>query len=254
MISIVAAGGASLTPLAHAEREDWGTPSMVFEDIFLVFLVLGTLVGGVVIFYMLWNAYRYREGVSPSEDFDAPTLGELPTGGKGGKKLFLSFFISAIIVISLVAWTYVALLHVEAGAASEIETEYDVEIEAVQFGWDVTYPNDQTSFNNIFIPVDTDVNLAVTSADVWHTFGVTDLRVKADAIPGQTANAWVLAEEETGSDYHLVECFELCGAGHSGMHGFVYVIDADLWESAFVEEDGEGTDEFDIEDLDGGEN
>lgn len=239
--------------MAHAERESWATPTATFEDIFLVFLILGTLVGGIVIAYMLWNAYRYREGATPSDDFEAPTLGELPTGGKGGRKLFLSFAISAIIVISLVAWTYMALLHVEAGATSEIETEYDVQIVGMQFHWEVTYPNGEDSFNDVFLPVDTDVNLQVTAGDVWHTFGVTDLRIKADAIPGQTAERWVMVEEETGSDYHLAECFELCGAGHSGMYGYVYVIDADLWESAFVDEDGEGTDEFDIEDLDGGD-
>lgn len=253
VLSTVAAGGVSLTPLAHAELDDFRTQGAVFDDVFLVFLALGTLVGVVVIFYMLWNAYKYREGATPEDDFDAPTLGELPTGGTGGRKLFLSFFLSAIIVIGLVAWTYTLLLYVEAGATEDIETEYDVEIEGIQFGWDVTYPNGETSFDNIYLPVDTNVNLTVTGGDVWHTFGVTELRIKADAIPGQTAETWVLAEERTGQDYYRAECFELCGAGHSAMDGQVYVIDADLWEEAFYDEDGEGEDEFDIEDLEGGE-
>ena len=212
----------------------------MFEDIFLVFLILGTLVGVVVVSYMLWNAYKYREGATPADEFDRPQLGELPTGGKGGKKLFLSFAISAIIVVSLVAWTYMALLYVEAGATQEIETEYDVEITGVQFGWDVQYPNGQSTFDEVYIPEDTMIGLTVTSNDVWHSFGVTDLRIKVDAIPGQTAESWVLAEETTGDDPHRIECFELCGVGHSEMDGTLHVIDRDTWEQAFVDEDGEG--------------
>lgn len=248
MISTVATSGISLTPLAHAELDDWRSQAGWFEDIFLVFLILGTLVGVVVISYMLWNAYKYREGATPASEFEEPTLGELPTGGKGGKKLFLSFAISAIIVISLVAWSYSALLYVEEGATQDVETEYDIKIEAIQFGWDVTYPNEETSFNDIYVPEDTMVKIEMTSNDVWHTFGVTDLRVKIDAIPGQIAESWLLAEEQTGDDGHLVECFELCGAGHSGMHGEVYVIDRDTWEQAFYE-DVDEDDDITHEDL-----
>ncbi|PSP83957.1 cytochrome c oxidase subunit II, partial [Halobacteriales archaeon QH_8_68_33] len=83
-------------------------PAEVFQRIFLVFLGLGTLVGTVVISYTLYNAYkyRYREDADPAPDADRPELGEVPEGGGKGKKLFLSFGLSAIIVLSLVAWTY----------------------------------------------------------------------------------------------------------------------------------------------------
>lgn len=242
MISTDAVGGISPLPLAHAELDDWRGQATVFEDIFLIFLILGTLVGIVVVSYMVWNAYKYREGATPAAEFEEPTLGELPTGGKGGKKLFLSFALSAIIVVSLVAWSYMALLYVEDGATAEIETEYNVEIEGIQFGWDVTYPNGESTFNNIYLPVDTNTELTVTSDDVWHTFGVTDLRIKADAIPGQEATTWVLPEEETGDDPHRAECFELCGAGHSAMDGSVYVIDQETWETAFYDDVDEDAD------------
>ena len=235
-------------PLAHQELDGFRAQAAVFEDIFLVFLILGTLVGIVVIGYMIYNAYKYREGAAdPVEEFDAPTVGELPTGGAGGRKLFVSFAISAIIVIGLVAWTYTALLYVEQGATEEIETEYDVAIEGIQFGWETTYPNNETTFNEVYLPVDTMVGLEVTSPDVWHTFGVTDLRIKVDAIPGQVSETWVLVEEE---GQHRAECFELCGIGHSAMDADVYIIDREEWESQFVDdpEDGEETDAMQIKD------
>ena len=235
----------------------------MFEEIFLVFLILGTLVGGVVVAYMLWNAYQYREGATPEEEFEAPTLGELPTGGSGGKKLFVSFAISAIIVVSLVAWTYTALLYVEEGAQEDVETEYDLEIEALQFGWSVEYPNGETDFTAdldpdegaIAIPEDTMVGLTVTSADVWHTFGVTELRIKIDALPGQEAESWILVESPH-EEHYGIECFELCGAGHSGMHGTLTVMDREEWEAQYAEapadeDDGEEDNADAAERIDG---
>lgn len=241
MLSNILSSGLSSVPLAHQELDGWRGQADVFEDIFLVFMVIGTLVGVIVVAYMFYNAYKYRDGAAtPETTFEPPTVGELPTGGKGGKKLFLSFAISAIIVISLVAWTYTALLYVEQGAQQEIETEYDVKIEASQFSWTATYPNGETestferdSDTAIVIPEDAMVGLEVSSTDVWHTFGVSELRLKVDAIPGQEAESWLLVEEQ---GTYTIECFELCGAGHSSMDGTLEVIDQDEFEANYVEE------------------
>lgn len=238
MLSRISTVDVPLIPLAHQELDGFRGQSAVFDDIFLVFVILGTLVGMVVVGYMIYNAYKYREAATPEEAFDPPTLGELPTGGSGGRKLFLSFAISAIIVIGLVAWTYTALLYVEQGATQDVETEYDIAIEGVQWGWSVEYPNGESTFNEVYLPADTMVGMEVTSADVWHTFGISELRIKVDAIPGQTAESWILVDE-TGE--YLAECFELCGAGHSTMEADVFVIEQAEWEERFAgnESDGE---------------
>lgn len=216
-----------VTPAAHQVPEGFRSQANVFDDIFLVFMILGTLVGAVVVGYMLWNAYKYREGATPAADFDGPTLGELPIGGTGGKKLFLSFAISAIIVISLVAWTYMALLFVEVGATEDVETEFDVEITGIQFAWQFEYPNGHTDIGTLRLPADTMVGLTATSNDVWHAFGVTELRLKIDAIPGQTSESWVHAQEP--GEYRA-ECFELCGVGHSQMSADVIVMPTEEFE------------------------
>ena len=108
-----------------------GTRIDVFQDIFWVFLVLGTLVGVVVISYMLYNAYKYRDGSErpADEEFIPPKLGELPQGGGGGKKLFVSFGLSAIIVVSLIVWTYGTLLYVEGAPAQEPDA-LEIQVEA----------------------------------------------------------------------------------------------------------------------------
>ncbi len=209
----------------------------VFDEIFLVFLGLGTLVGIVVISYTLYNAYKYRDVDGREKDEDLPTLGELPTGGGGGKKLFVSFGLSAIIVISLIVWTYGMLLYVEDGPDSPGEDAIEVNVEGYTFAWDFEYENGVTSTGEMAVPVDTTVWIDVTSRDVWHTFGSQELRVKADAIPGETDRTWFIAEE-TGE--YQIECFELCGPGHSGMNADLIVMEEDEFQNWLDEQQGGG--------------
>ncbi len=201
-----------------------GSRVNVFENIYLVFLVLGTLVGVIVIGYMLWNAYKYRDTGDEDPVEDRPELGELPTGGGKGRKLFLSFALSAIVVVSLVVWTYGTLLYVENAAAGDtgVDGEEPLEVQVIghQFFWEYKYP-DGTTTQTLYIPEDRTVKLQVTSADVWHNFGIPDFRVKSDAIPGQNTTTWFVAEE-TGN--YTAKCYELCGSGHSYMNGKVVVM------------------------------
>lgn len=252
-----------------------GTRMEVFNQIYWVFLILGTIVGVVVIGYMLYNAYKYRVGSDEGADVDRPTLGELPRGGGGGRKLFLSFGLSAIIVISLIAWTYGTLLFVEGAAADQEAVVGDedpivVEVEGWRFGWDFTYeevPGHEdgvvvqafgTEEEEVFeddamvVPSDRTIHLRVTGqeGDVWHTFGVPELRVKADAIPGQYTEHWFAAEEEDEGQY-VARCFELCGNGHSAMHAGVEVVpeeEFDEWYEEQYEEQFEDEDENEADD------
>jgi cytochrome c oxidase subunit 2 len=203
-----------------------GTRMQVFNQIYWVFLGLGTLVGVVVVGYMLKNAYTYRYRGGADDDDDRPKLGEMPTGGGKGKKLFLSFSLSAVIVISLIAWTYGTLLYVEAAPDQGVDT-VDVEVVGYQFGWEFHYLNDDgetvaMTDGTLRVPEDTRVNLRVTSRDVWHNFGVPGLKVKSDAIPGEYTETWFIAPE-AGQTYQA-NCYELCGQGHSYMVADVQVM------------------------------
>jgi cytochrome c oxidase subunit 2 len=215
-------------PVAHAGGVR--TPAAVFNEIFTVFLGLGTLVGIVVVGYTLYNAYAYRDtGEASKADADRPELGELPTGGGGGKKLFLSFGISAIIVLSLIVWTYSTLLYIETGPDSQQvqENGLEVDVEGYQFGWQFEYPNGQTTSGTLRVPQNEMVMLNVTSRDVFHNFGSPELRFKTDAVPGQSTQTWFVARE-TGS--YEAKCYELCGTGHSYMNATVQVMPRDEFQ------------------------
>jgi cytochrome c oxidase subunit 2 len=199
------------------------SPADQFGEIFLVFVLLGTLVGIVVIGYTLLNAYKYRDGSGNGEkaEADRPELGEKPTGSGGGKKLFLSFGISAVIVLSLIIWTYTALLYVEDAPDEE---DITIEVEGQQFNWNFIYPNGENQFNELRLPANSTVKMDVTSTDVFHNFGIPAFRMKADAIPGHTTEKWFVTKDP--GTYEAF-CYELCGQGHSNMNATVIVMEQD---------------------------
>lgn len=229
-----------------------GSRVAIFEEIYWVFLVLGTLVGIVVIAYMLYNAYKYRAGATRDVEIERPTLGEIPTGGGGGKKLFLSFAISAVIVISLITWTYFTLLYVEEGA--DIDQDPEVEQQALaqqeaieilvigrQFEWVFVYPNEYRTTGTMRVPANTRIRLVVTSDDTFHNFGIPEQRVKSDAIPGQRTDTWFVADE-TGT--YSAHCYELCGSAHSYMDAEVVVMEPDQYDQWYANTSAEnGTSE-----------
>jgi cytochrome c oxidase subunit 2 len=207
------------------------SPADVFNEVFTVFIVLGTLVGAVVIAYTLSKAYRYLDDGERDEEESGkkvvrPTLGSLPSGSGGGKKLFVSFGISAVIVLSLIVWTYSALLYVDDTPPEVEEEALEVDVVGQQYAWQYTYPNGETT-TTLRVPEGQPVALNVTSSDVWHAFGIKEFRVKTDAIPGETTTAWFTADQ-TGT-FETV-CYELCGAGHSAMRGEVVVMEPGEYE------------------------
>ena len=212
------------------------SPSAIFDQIFLVFVVLGSVVGVVVIGYTLWNAYKYRWSTDEEFDVDRPKLGELPHGGTGGRKLLLSFGISAIIVLSLIFWTYGALLDVESGPPSD-EDPIEVQVTGIQFAWQFEYENGHRTVNELRVPTDRPVVLNVTSGDTFHNFGIPGMSLKADAIPGQITETWFIAEE-TGT--YEAQCYELCGSGHSNMKADVIVMDQGNFQNWYASTQPEG--------------
>ncbi len=66
----------------------------------------------------------------------------------------------------------------------------------------------------IVLPVDTNIQILVTAADVLHSWTVPALGVKVDAIPGRLNESWVRI---TKPGRYFGQCSELCGKDHSFM-------------------------------------
>jgi cytochrome c oxidase subunit 2 len=91
-----------------------------------------------------------------------------------------------------------------------------------QWMWKFQHPGGQMEINELHVPVGRDVKLILVTRDVIHSLYVPAFRVKMDAVPGRYRTFWFRATK-TGR-YHLF-CTEYCGTNHSGMTGWVTVME-----------------------------
>lgn len=103
-----------------------------------------------------------------------------------------------------------------------------IKVVGYQFWWDIEYPElGIRSGNDIVVPVGKPVHLQMTSNDVIHSFWVTSLVGKNDAIPGMVTNVYFTPEKE-GSYYG--QCAELCGPSHANMRFRINVVSQEVFD------------------------
>jgi len=117
------------------------------------------------------------------------------------------------------------------------EPDVMVQVTAEQFNWKVLYPGPDKLFgtdddleleNELNVPVDKIVHVRLLSDDVIHSFFIPVLRLKQDTVPGREITVWFEAIK-TGK--YEIPCAELCGFGHSGMLGHLYVLTPEEYEN-----------------------
>jgi len=124
-------------------------------------------------------------------------------------------------VLSLPAWSKIKM--------TMPETDFVLQVTAKQFNWQVAYPgadgkfgtaDDKVFLDEMHVPVNKVVRVILKSQDVIHSFFVPQFRMKQDAVPGREIGQWF---EATKPGKYELPCAELCGFGHSGMKGWIYV-------------------------------
>jgi cytochrome c oxidase subunit 2 len=100
-----------------------------------------------------------------------------------------------------------------------------------QWMWKIQHASGQREINELHVPVGHKIKLTMTTEDVLHDFSIPAFRTKMDVVPGRYTSLWF--EATKAGKYHLF-CAEYCGLNHSGMGGWVYVMeqrDFDNWLS-----------------------
>jgi len=100
-----------------------------------------------------------------------------------------------------------------------------------QWWWEFGYAGTKTA-NELHIPVDTPIDLELTSVDVIHSFWVPELGPKMDMLPGTTNRLRLFARRAGSYDG---ACAEVCGVEHAWMRIRVVVqsqVEFDRWLSA----------------------
>jgi cytochrome c oxidase subunit 2 len=101
-----------------------------------------------------------------------------------------------------------------------------------QYIWRYTYGSDCSgdafgkhlpySYQEMVVPANTTVVLAIQSTDVIHSWWVPSLGGKFDAVPGYTQYTWFKASK-IGALYHG-QCAQLCGRNHAVMRAQIRVV------------------------------
>ena len=105
-----------------------------------------------------------------------------------------------------------------------------------EIGLDRSDPNgadDIYTINQLNLPVDIPVIVYLSTMDVIHSFGITSMRVKQDAIPGMEIPVWW---EPTVVGAYEVNCSQLCGLGHYRMRGALTIMSQADYQSFLAEE------------------
>ncbi len=133
-----------------------------------------------------------------------------------------------------IVWTIIPLGTViffsYLGAISLAETRIvepqalNVDVTAGQWYWSFDYPEYGITSDMLYLPVDRQVKLSLTSVDVIHSFWVPEFRVKQDVLPGENLVKELRFTPTEKGDY-TVRCAELCGGAHAYMNSPVIVVD-----------------------------
>ncbi|MYH29397.1 MAG: cytochrome c oxidase subunit II [Acidobacteria bacterium] len=222
------------------------------EMIVLIHWLMAVLFVGWGTFYV-YTLIRFRASANPKADY---------TGVTSHTSSYLEIGVAVIEAVLLIGFAVPAWAHRVNDIPPEEEATV-VNVIGKQFEWISHYPgpdgrwgrrdislitptnnigldrsdpngaDDIVSINQLNLPINKPVIVNLSSQDVIHSFGIAEMRVKQDAVPGLQIPVWwvpnVLGQFE-------VNCSQLCGLGHYRMRGFVTIMEQDEYDAWLEEE------------------
>jgi cytochrome c oxidase subunit 2 len=150
---------------------------------------------------------------------------EIPGQVEGSLKLEIVWtVIPFIIAMSIFAWGASVYFQMYRVPRDGIE----ITTVAKQWMWKFQHMDGKREINELHVPVGRRVKLTMTTEDVIHSFYVPAFRLKMDVVPGKYTTAWF--EPTKPGRYHLF-CAEYCGTSHSGMIGWIDVMEPQAYEA-----------------------
>ena len=101
---------------------------------------------------------------------------------------------------------------------------------------DDRHGDDDLVTSELVLPAGREVDLRLRALDVIHGFAIPELRLKQNAVPGQTVHIHVTP---TVPGTYAILCTQVCGLGHYRMNANLRILrpeDFDLWLSARVQQ------------------
>jgi cytochrome c oxidase subunit 2 len=188
-----------------------GQVDALYGFLWALTILFGTVISLVIIYFAI--KYRRRNDT------------EIPPPIEGSMKLELAWsIIPFCIAMGIFVWSASLYYRMYRAPGEALE----VYVVAKQWMWKFQHLDGQREINELHVPVGRKVKLMLTTEDVIHSFFVPAFRVKLDVVPGKYSTMWF--EPTKAGRYHLF-CAEYCGTSHSGMIGWIDVMEAAEYQS-----------------------
>src|SRR5262245_37621868 len=169
------------------------------------------LISSVIIYFVI--RYRRRNAF------------EIPRPIEGSTKLeTLWSVIPLLIAMTIFVWGAKVYFTLYRPAQNAVE----IYVVGKQWMWKFQHATGQREINELHIPVGSRIKLIMATEDVIHDVFVPAFRTKADVVPGRYTTIWFEATKP--GRYHFF-CAEYCGMNHSGMGGYVVVMEPAEYEN-----------------------
>jgi cytochrome c oxidase subunit 2 len=228
-LAVAALAFAALAAPASAAIAPDAAHSPNAEEIrttYWVMVVVATLIGVALLAGLLVAARRFRARGETSPDPRRLTAGRgvVARAGAAFAALAVAIFVFGVVMTGDAR---------EAEADDSAET-LDIDVVGQQWLWRFEYPDSQSptiatvfSYNELVVPVDTTVNLAIDSTDVIHRWFIPELGGQVQAVPGEITETSFRADEE---GLYQGQSTQFSGTSFPAMRAWVRVVSQDEYE------------------------
>ena len=198
------------------ERITWFHDSLLMPIITIITIFVTAL--------MIWVAIRYNAKANPTPSKTTHHVG-----------LEIAWTLLPVIILFAIAVPSFKMLYYLDRVE---EPDMTLKVKSYQWYWEYTYPDHEDLFfesymladdeideskgqkrllstdNPVVLPIDTNIQLLITSHDVIHSFTIPALGFKKDAVPGRTNETWVRIDKP---GTYFGQCSQICGKDHAFM-------------------------------------
>ena len=174
------------------------------NTLFKEYLILSAIILFIVAFLVIGGVVFFRSGKRKSE----------PKQIFGNRILEIVWTVIPLIIVTVLFFKSLNVMK-DINRPIVNRQQPDIVIIAHQWWWDMRYPDKGViTANELHIPVEKKMLVRIESADVVHSWWVSALGRKTDAVPGRPNFTWM--EADSVGNYEG-KCSEYCGDEHARM-------------------------------------
>jgi cytochrome c oxidase subunit 2 len=132
---------------------------------------------------------------------------------------------STVLTVFLLVWGLAALSYDNSSTG---KNPLVVDVTGQQWLWSFSYPGTHVQSNELYLPVNREVEFRVTSEDVTHGFWIVNMGVQVDANPGTITT--IHTTPNRLGDF-TIRCEQFCGLNHAFMDADGHVVTSSQFNS-----------------------